>query len=577
MMKRQQVRSYIRAVAFSIAVPASILVGGCAAADGTEVEFFARDLLLNAVAAFVLNECFGLDQGFESYASPHRGDARVSTTIPQIPAGAMVDRALADIAELAAGDAPFFYWLHLYDPHGPHGGSGDGRTAPLRGRYLAEVSYTDGELARLVAGLRELEVWEELALVFMADHGEGLDDGREMTHGYFVYEETMRIPLFLRCPGLEPARVRGVVSLVDVVPTVLALLEVPSLPDRYDGIDLAEAARTGAAPARAVGIEAYLPLVSHGWAPFEGVVRGRHKLVRSRERELYDLLVDPLEQNNVYREDGAVGRELFGELERLFAPSPRALERETVTLDQRDRDALVALGYSGSTDGGIADRAVDFGGLADTYAKYPLAVRFWEVTDLVKAGQVDQAIGELRLLVKDDAGNGYVMTNLADLLMQNPGAAGRNVVEAEALLLPALAQRPEDTMIHWVLARCAKVRADGFEQELRVASELRDDAAVRRAADGQREQMLRFQRELRQVIELEPTHTAALGILAVALYEESAAALAANRPAVARGHLAEAIALIDRMTPLLSEADPKRAQFHRLRGQLRQSLAGLGG
>ena len=165
------------------------------------------------VSAFVLNECFGLDQGFEEYRAPSRDMKALELSVPQTRGDEAVDQGLAAIDELSQDSSPFLLWLHLYDPHVPYDSPGVRLSDPLAKRYLADVSFADAQLGRLFEGLRERGLWEELVIVLTSDHGEGLEDGREETHGFFLFDQTMRVPLFLRHPDLPPRRVEGPVSL----------------------------------------------------------------------------------------------------------------------------------------------------------------------------------------------------------------------------------------------------------------------------------------------------------------------------------------------------------------------------
>jgi hypothetical protein len=145
--------------------------------------------------------------------------------------------ALAKDYLFALADEPFFLWVHYYNPHWPmevHANVprfGDG----LGDRYDHEVAATDRELGELLDAA-EAASGRPLAVIIAADHGELLS-GQEQSHGIDLNQESIRIPLLLRAPGVTPGVVDTPVSLVDVAPTVLALAGLAG-PANLSGTDL---------------------------------------------------------------------------------------------------------------------------------------------------------------------------------------------------------------------------------------------------------------------------------------------------------------------------------------------------
>ena len=185
-------------------------------------------------AAFPTQARWGLDQGFRIYHDPLEGLPDQLDWSNERPAAQVVDDALDTLPSLAG---PVFVWVHLFDPHWPYAPPEPWRSQ-LADPYDGEIAYADHELERL---LRSWDRWfPNSVVVVTADHGEGHGDGGEETHGFLLHDATIRVPLLLRGPGVEPAAILDPVSHVDIVPTVLSLAGL-SLHDGLQGLDL----RTG--------------------------------------------------------------------------------------------------------------------------------------------------------------------------------------------------------------------------------------------------------------------------------------------------------------------------------------------
>jgi arylsulfatase A-like enzyme len=243
--------AYDNAVPVSASVP---LVTEIAEAAGIPTAAF--------VSSYVLDARFGFARGFETFhfrPDQHyvwRGREREAFWTR---ADATTDAALGWLRDHRSG--PFLLWVHYFDPHAPYAPPAgferppteaiplDGKTLPpgvpsfahlkdLLRAYRGDVAYTDSELARLFAGMRELGLLDATAIIVTADHGEGLGDHGVLEHGQDLFEELVHIPLVVRAPGIAPARrLAGAAQLEDLAPTVLQLLQLP-VPSGLDGISL---------------------------------------------------------------------------------------------------------------------------------------------------------------------------------------------------------------------------------------------------------------------------------------------------------------------------------------------------
>src|SRR6185436_2103368 len=208
-------------------------------------------------------------------------------------------------------DRRLFLWAHYYDPHFPREPPEEfARLFPDDG-YDGEVAYMDSQIGRLLDALERRGLAGRTLIVVVADHGEGLLE-HEPTHGIFLYEPTVRVPLFFNAPGAIPVRtVRDVVSTIDVLPTICGLLHLPPSPDGQ-GVSLTGAMGGGAAAPRPLYLESYGPLQMYGWSELLGVRSGPWKYVRAPKSELYEVERDPAETRNLIdsrSEERRVGKE----------------------------------------------------------------------------------------------------------------------------------------------------------------------------------------------------------------------------------------------------------------------------
>ena len=96
-------------------------------------------------------------------------------------------------------------------------------------RYDAEIAYADYAFGRVLDVLEELSVLDTTLVVFTADHGEALGERGQyyLHHEPYVYDEVLRLPLIIAGPGVPAGRSERLVQSVDVMPTVLEMLDIP--------------------------------------------------------------------------------------------------------------------------------------------------------------------------------------------------------------------------------------------------------------------------------------------------------------------------------------------------------------
>jgi tetratricopeptide (TPR) repeat protein len=305
------------------------------------------------VGGFVMDRRFGLDQGFDVYDSPfdlHRragidpGDVKRPGT--DVAAGAM--------SWLEQNSAvPFFLFLHLYDLHTPRTRSYDG-----------ELEYVDGVLGNFLGFLARKNLLGKSLVVFTSDHGEGLGDHEETTHGYFIYQSTLHVPLIIHWPpGGAPLkdRVDQAASLLDVTPTILEALGVP-VPPGMHGHSLKN-------PAGEVYAESHYAERHFGCSALRTLRAGRYKYIEAPRPELYDLAADPGERNNLYDTKKSDANSMRQRLITLRNRFPTARTSGSAALTPEATAALRSLGYlaggsaplrSSSNSPDPKDRIADF-------------------------------------------------------------------------------------------------------------------------------------------------------------------------------------------------------------------------
>jgi arylsulfatase A-like enzyme/Tfp pilus assembly protein PilF len=304
------------------------------------------------VAAVVLAPEFGLAQGFELYDAPATPAGVEQHLAASRPAHEIAARAREWLARRDR-ERPFFLWLHFYDPHFPYRPPREFLERAGGDAYLGEVAAMDAAIGTVLAELEAQGEYERALIVAAADHGEGRGRHGEDTHGGFVFDSTLRIPLVVRLPGAARAgeRVRAPTSQVDVAPLVLAVLgwEAPSahLTIPLDGRD-----PLGGAHAHGVYFESYFGTRAFGWSSLAGWTDGRAKYVHSSAPELFDLALDPGETRSVLAERASDAAALRARITELCA-RPR-LERELVEAEDLQRE-IERLGYAGAAAGAEED------------------------------------------------------------------------------------------------------------------------------------------------------------------------------------------------------------------------------
>jgi arylsulfatase A-like enzyme len=388
------------------------------------------------VGAQVLDSRYGLDQGFGTYddAIPDPGDS---------PFRAYAERPGDQVVTAAErwlerqGEAPVFVWVHLFEPHAPYR-----PPEPERSRFTSpydgEIAFADRLVGRLLDHWERVRGLDRTLVVITSDHGEGLGEHDEPTHGVLVHEATLRVPLVVAGPGVR----RGVappqpVSLVDVMPTLLATLGVGA-PAGVEGRDLRPLLSGGdlAWTPEAGYAESLYAMLHHGCAPLRALRQERFKLVSGTANELFDLVADPGETRDLAGGESGRADALAETLDELVRTTERAAPGR-LPLDEATRAALASLGYLGS---GPAHAG---GGRRDPRQALRSLRAMADADRSLLRGEPEAAVSGYRKVLADEPESVDARFRLAQILRSL-----RRGEEALGLLAEALSLNPEEPFLH---------------------------------------------------------------------------------------------------------------------------------
>lgn len=308
------------------------------------------------VSAAVLSTQVGLSQGFDSYDDEFE-DSLVSVGIQQRRAEE-VSRAGIEWLQQHQ-DEPFFLFLHYYDPHHDYEPPEPFATRFSDNLYAGEIAYTDHWIGQVIDHLKTLDLYDSTLLIITADHGEMLGEHGEPAHGYFIYQNAIRVPLIFKLPAEDQSqRLDQLAGVVDLTPTICSLLGVDT-PDGIQGTDLSRFfyAEKGGESNRHLYCESLTP-TQYNVNSLMGFVSPHWKFIQTTNPELYHLIDDPREAKNLAVEQPARVTQMQQRLGDLLDSLPdRDDESRFRALDQDTHKQIEALGYVGV---GTIDEDIDF-------------------------------------------------------------------------------------------------------------------------------------------------------------------------------------------------------------------------
>src|SRR5579859_1332953 len=311
----------------------------------------------------------GLDRGFDYYDN-------FPSDPPETKHWGRVERRGEDVVHRAEAwmdghpAKPRFVWVHLYDPHDPYEPPPPFAQIYKDRLYDGEIAYADSALGHLLTYLKRQNRYNPSLIVVVGDHGEGLGEHGEQTHGIFLYDSTTHVPLILKLPNLlgdgRPPAGRALAAqdrTLDIFPTILDL-EGVNFSGHLDGASLRvlwsrppvsaarnddEADKTSLAGERVVFGETDYP-IHFGWAPLKSVRAGSLKYIEAPQPEFYNLRADPRETTNLYEPWNENLQRLRAMMAGIQSKSKNFAGQSSLVGSQTLNE-LRALGYLGSQPG----------------------------------------------------------------------------------------------------------------------------------------------------------------------------------------------------------------------------------
>lgn len=396
------------------------------------------------ISSIILDHHFGLDQGFDNY------DDNVQYAAEE--AGVMVEYERN--GEQTAGlvvkwissnlKAPFFLFIHMYDPHTKYDPP-EPYAEKYKNKYFGEVAYVDEQVGKI---LRALEpVRKQTIVILTADHGEGLGDHQELTHGLLIYDSTLHVPFIISSPGLATGKVIGTQTrIIDITPTILEMAGLAPL-NGIDGRSLLPLIRGESWTESDAFSESLYPLAL-GWHPQFSVRNSRWKYIDSAKPELFDLQKDPGETKNVVNEQPALSHQ-FSEKLKVFHEMLGYLKQQQQQVhDPELEEKLKSLGYlSGST----SNIPADFSKMPDPKDK----VEIWSLYEQALFASYDGKAEEARQLIEKAIKLDPKVAMMYDMLARM--SMRGEVRKAIEYLKEALKLEPENSSYHHRLAVCYRL------------------------------------------------------------------------------------------------------------------------
>jgi len=538
-----------------------------------------------AISAYPLRAETGISRGFDFYDDDIPEAKRMLMGGLQRPGEDTLRAALGWLDSLPDGDGGqgdgkgfFFLFFHIYEPHTPRD-----PPEPFASRYAdpydGEVAAADAVVGHLLDALRERGLYDGSTIVFLSDHGEGLDDHGEDEHGLLLYRESLQVPLMIKLPGAldAGATVPYTTALVDIMPTVLQVAGVEP-PDGLAGVSLLRLLGDDVPPEltdRPAYSETFHPQLRFGWSGLRSIIQSGHHYIEGVDRELYDLQADPAEQHDVLREDRRTYAALRDQLAKIDSDLEAPFEE-----DEETQQALASLGYLGSSTaeqtGPLPDpkkmivklRPLREGisllhekrteeaipRLEEATEAIPESLDAWQFLGLAnqEAGHPKEALAAYERAFELSNGAPHLAQPMAEMAMRL-----KRWKDAATYLELAIEQSPKDLRLRFFRTRALLFAGDldqaaqSAEKTVEVAPENPDALYLLGAVRMGRRDLAGAEKAFRRALAVAPDHPAVLSDLSVLL--------------ASQGRRQEAESLLERLVKIQPDNRAARANLQRLR------------
>jgi len=352
-----------------------------------------------AVSSYVLRSDTGIDDGFEYYEDSIAVATAGAMSEHQRSGRETLKHALVWI--LGHRGQPFFFFLHLYEPHAPYA-----PPEPFKSRYPSaydgEIATADALVGELVRSLKASGLYDRAILIFTSDHGEGLSDHGEDQHGILLYREALWVPLLVKLPGSHQAgSISRPTPLSHLFGTVLRLagIDLPSRPASWFD---------AGGEARPIYSETLYPRIHLGWSELRSLIDGRFHYIEAPRPELYDLERDPGEARNLITTERREASRLRQEMKTYPATAAAIGE-----IDPEEARNLAALGYVGTP------RERGPGPLPNPRDEVKNLARIKAAFRLADERRLDEAVAALRSLLQENPKLLDVWSKLGEVLVES--------------------------------------------------------------------------------------------------------------------------------------------------------------
>jgi arylsulfatase A-like enzyme len=376
----------------------------------------------------------GYDRGFDTYDAgfhqPQRGETQYQSVARH--GDEILARAMKWIAQNKR--RPFFLWVHLADAGGTPKAS-----------YDRTVTATDTAIGKLADTLRALSLYDDTMLVIASAYGQSLGAHGEDSHGMFLYDETIHVPLLLKLPRGQFAgkQVKNRVRLVDLAPAVLEQAGVP-VPSQMQGQSLARIAQSTSQAEQPVYSRTDFPAYGFGCSAIESWRAGKYLYIRAPKPELYDMAADPGATHNLAQTSKATLDTMASQLQAFDARLGNDASKTGSTLTSSEMQKLASLGYVGLQSSGAGVQTASAG--TDPKDMIAAANKTLDAVRDLDDGKPDKAVPVLKQVLASQPNTFLAQFSIAQALFEM-----QQYSDAVPHLHKAIELQPDSAWAHYTM------------------------------------------------------------------------------------------------------------------------------